>query len=79
MSTETESHALIYRSKCALNGIKKMAGENDISLDVIKGFELYCLLDLVTDELSDALELMGGDPDKMRENLKEITHPADKH
>lgn len=79
MSTETEPHALVYRGKCALNAIKKMAGENDISLDVVKGFELYCLLDLVSEELSTALEIMGGDPDKMRENLRGIKTPQDKH
>jgi len=78
MSTETEPHALVYRSKAALNAVKELIGDRD-SMDLVNGWGLYCLLDLVAEELSEALEIMGGDPDKIRENLKGIKNQKDKH
>ncbi|MDH5184879.1 MAG: hypothetical protein OEX12_13435 [Gammaproteobacteria bacterium] len=63
MSHETEPHALVYRAKCATRALGQMAGENNISLHAMRGYDLQCLLQMIEQELSEALEAMGGDPD----------------
>jgi hypothetical protein len=57
-----DPNELIYQARCSLRGLKNLTGEQDEV--VIKGYDLCCLLSMIETNLSQALELIGGDPDK---------------
>jgi len=59
----SDPHTLIYEAKSAVNCISRLAGERDSMLSDVSGWGLCALLSLVTDRLSGALLMMGGDPD----------------
>jgi len=49
----------------ALQAIADLAAAEELDLNVTNGWRLACLLRLITEQLSEVLERLGGDPERL--------------
>jgi len=62
---DDDVHTQLYLANSALQAIADLAAAEELDLNVTNGWRLACLLRLITDQLSEILERMGGDPERL--------------
>ncbi|WP_321528039.1 hypothetical protein [Sedimenticola selenatireducens] len=58
-----DPHSLTYKARTQIRGLANLVVDQTDSL-VLTGWELYCLLQSVDDQLTEVLKNSGGDPDQ---------------